>query len=62
MMMATLVASRRLREARIRYYGKEESPLWVEVVISKINGSIEARKYRGEGSCRPQSVRILGRP
>jgi len=31
----------------MRYYPKRENVFWVEVVISKVDGSIETRKYRG---------------
>ncbi len=33
----------------MRSYAKKDSRFWVEVVISKIDGRIENRKYRGEG-------------
>jgi hypothetical protein len=32
----------------MRYYPREASPFWVEVVISKSDGRIETREYRGE--------------
>ena len=32
----------------MRYYPRDPSPFWVEVVSSKGDGHIEARKYRGE--------------
>jgi hypothetical protein len=35
-------------ESRMRYYPREASPFWVEVVSSKGGGRIETRKYRGE--------------
>ncbi|MBZ5657270.1 MAG: hypothetical protein LAO56_18540 [Acidobacteriia bacterium] len=44
---------------RMRYYPKPETLFWVEVVISKISGSSEARKYRGEGLV--SAVVIFGR-
>ena len=37
------------KQRRMRYYPKREILFWVEVVISKISGSIEVRKYRREG-------------
>jgi hypothetical protein len=32
----------------MQYYPRDESPFWVEVAISKANGGIETRKYRGK--------------
>jgi len=33
---------------RIQYYAKRQSRFWVEVVLCKIDGSIEVGKYRDE--------------
>ena len=32
----------------MRYYPRDPSPFWIEVVYSKGDGHIETRKYRGE--------------
>jgi hypothetical protein len=39
-----------LEERRMRYYGKKESTFWVEVVILKIDGSIETEEVPGRGT------------
>ena len=44
---------------RMRYYPREASLFWVEVVISKADRHIETRKYPGE---EPGSLGIRGRP
>jgi hypothetical protein len=35
-------------DRRMRYYPRDPSPFWVEVVIRKADRHIETRKYRGE--------------